>query len=117
MILITRESKAAGVAETYARQYRDLSKEFRLLDGRNPHAISLKLNALGANPDPDAVDAAIESKGWTQTTCNECNQDVDVVVQLGQEPDCESATANVCMQCLASAVRLAGKLMLVSKES
>jgi len=37
--------------------------------------------------------------------CHECDARVDVV-QVGQEPDYESATANVCLVCLKKAVAL-----------
>mgnify|MGYP001587518420 CR=1 FL=1 len=38
--------------------------------------------------------------------CDECGCDVDLVVQLGEEPDCESNTANVCRECIQKAVDL-----------
>lgn len=43
---------------------------------------------------------------WMQNICNECNQDADVVVQLGEEPEYDSATANICFNCLEKALKL-----------
>ena len=45
---------------------------------------------------------------WTRNKCDECDADVYATVQLGQEPDYESATANICLDCLKKAVALAG---------
>ncbi len=42
----------------------------------------------------------------TKCNCNECGKNADIVVQLGQEPDYESATANICLDCLKRAVEI-----------
>lgn len=38
--------------------------------------------------------------------CNECGEMKDTVVQLGEEPNYESSTANVCFDCLRKALAL-----------
>jgi hypothetical protein len=44
---------------------------------------------------------------WTSISCDECGDDKDAVIELGQEPDYESATAHVCIDCLQKAMELA----------
>lgn len=38
--------------------------------------------------------------------CDECGGMVDIVVELGEEPDYESSTANICFPCLRNAIAL-----------
>ena len=41
----------------------------------------------------------------SSVVCDNCGQRVWSTVQLGEEPDHESSTANVCLECLLDAVR------------
>lgn len=105
---ITRHSAAATVAARWRAQYGDKPAGYRLAKGADPQEILRKLEALGAEPNPDDVDAVIGGPGWTNGDryCNECNSsDVDVV-QLGDEPDWESSTAKICGACLLKALML-----------
>jgi hypothetical protein len=44
--------------------------------------------------------------GWTRTECHDCGA-VDVnVVEMGQPPDYDSCTANICELCLRRALAL-----------
>lgn len=63
-----------------------------------------KLIALGPTPEPGFVDQIIGSTSWTRCVCTECeDKNARAVVQLGQEPDYESCTAWVCLECLTLA--------------
>lgn len=55
---------------------------------------------------PEAVDEAFGNSSWTRMQCDECGAHVDWVVELGQEPDYESATACICRSCLNKALLL-----------
>ncbi len=95
MKLITRASRAAEAATFWRRQYGDG------YDGW-PGPITRALEALGPNPDPDAVDAAIGNPSWTECfACDECGQP-GPVVRLGEEPEC----ARICQDCLRKALAL-----------
>lgn len=54
--------------------------------------------------------------------CHECSKTIndDVVMEIGEEEDWDSATARVCLSCLKKAVKLAeaasAKLDAVKKE-
>jgi len=94
MKLITRQSLANKACERWAEQYPIERWPDRQL-------VLKKLIELGDNCNPDEVDAIIGNGSWTRTKCDECNNDDGVdVIQLGQEPDYESNTANICKDCL-----------------
>ena len=109
MKLITRQMKADTAARDWFHTYAHTSywEEGRFaVSGLTKEETHIKLVALGANPNPDDVDAVIGNKSWTDCRCDDCGKYVDAVVQLGQEPDYDSATANICFPCLKKAVKL-----------
>jgi hypothetical protein len=50
------------------------------------------------------VKAIIGNDSWTRIDCDECNQRVSVAVSLGAEPDWDSDTATICVECLGKAI-------------
>ena len=46
---------------------------------------------------------------WVETECHECGRRNVSVVQLGEPPDYESQTADICIDCLRQALALAEK--------
>lgn len=96
MEVITRRSRAAEAHERWERQYGDATGDKK--------AITQRLAALGAWPEPEAVNAVIGNDSWTECTCNECGESVPLVVRLGEPPDYESSTADVCERCLSAAL-------------
>lgn len=51
----------------------------------------------------------IGNSSWArERACNECGKETWDVVELGETPDYESATACVCRDCLRAALRLLG---------
>ena len=103
MKLITRRSRTMEVVDDWRRQYEDGQY------GQDKLTILLRLAALNLSTvDPDEVDDIIGNDNWTSPgDCTDCGaEDLAAVVQLGQEPDYESATANVCADCLRKALDL-----------
>lgn len=76
-------------------------------DTEKIHAAVSALNLETAPPED--VQAAMQfPSGWIrQPKCDECGREVDVVVQLGEPLDYESSTANVCIECLRAAIKVA----------
>ena len=96
MKLITRHARAAEAAIQWESQYQG---------DREGKAAAIRL--LGDSPDPDAVDAIIGNDSWTRVPdCDECKREVAAVVEIGEEPDYESATARVCVDCLRAALAI-----------
>lgn len=53
------------------------------------------------------VDKAMGTRGWAgPPTCDECNTKTWNCVQLGEKPNYDSATANICIDCLRKAIAL-----------
>jgi hypothetical protein len=104
---ITREILAREAAASWAEQYRATIEK----DPNDRKAkIARGLIALGPDPDPDAVDEVIENCSWTRVPkCSACGEGFQqFVVQVGEAPDYESRTANLCRNCIRSAAIVAG---------
>ena len=57
----------------------------------------------------DQVAEIIGNSSWArERACHECGKEAWDVVELGEQPDYESATACVCRDCLHAALRLLG---------
>lgn len=96
MKLITRNTLAAEAASKWQSQY-----------GGDRDGKSAAIRLLGDKPDPDAVDAIIGNDSWTRVPCcDECGLSAVSVVEIGEELDYESATAQICANCLRSALAL-----------
>lgn len=100
-VLITREMMAANTAERFRQQY---GPDFGVYPFGDSGEILRQLLALG--PTPTVQQVEILCPGWTLLDCDECGEKVDQVVQVGQEPDYESATACICWRCATNAVAL-----------
>lgn len=107
MELLTRNILARTAAERWRRQYPD------------DKAKQPALVALGDRPNPDDVNRIVGNKSWTEVpTCGECRRhNLPSVVQLGDEPDYDSSTAWVCLDCLRKAVALAETVECVIVEN
>lgn len=100
MEVITKQQIVDDVPRRWEAQYRHW-------DDVRKQDILTQLKALEKPIDASAVNTIIGKDSWTQVKCDECGQSVELVVQLGQEPDYESATACICVKCLKAAVKLA----------
>ncbi len=60
--------------------------------------------ALG--PDTTLEDAERIAKGWVTFWCDNCHEYVPVAIQLGDEPDYESATVTLCLPCFDKAAEV-----------
>lgn len=105
MKLITRDDLASDAARRWKSQYfRD--GKWTGLSISSPRTIYESLLALGDSPSPESVNDIINNSTWTEVRCDECKRQVSMAVQLGQEPDYESATATICLLCLKKSVTL-----------
>jgi len=55
------------------------------------------------------ITSELISGAWSHVGCDECGEKIEVGVQIGEEPYCESATAIICRDCLTKAVKLIGE--------
>jgi len=101
MKIITRQTKANEAAKRWVAQYG--VKEPAQLKG-----IGKKLLELGDNPNPDEVDKIIGNNSWTAPPdCNECHKtNLSAIIEVGDEPDYDSSTAWLCVNCVEKALHL-----------
>jgi hypothetical protein len=106
MQVITRKLKAKEAAEKFKERYNSQGyKRWRNYGFGDTEQIYKDLKSLGENPSPDDVDKIIGNKSWTEIVCDECNNNVEDVVRLGEEPDFGSRTAYICLDCLEKAIK------------
>lgn len=101
MKVITRERLAVLAADKWKQTY---FRKGEWQYGNDKEVIYDKLMELGDNPSYKDVDEAIGNTSWTNIYCDECNESVLKVIQLGEEPDYESSTACICKPCLLKAM-------------
>lgn len=108
MKLITRQDLANTVAERWRKQYQLEDGSWRQLyiGVGDSKSIFIQLIDLGPQPKPDDINKIIGNGTWTGLTCDECDRDVDEVVQLGEQPNYDSSTASICRLCLRQATEL-----------
>lgn len=98
MYLITRESIVRQVPERWAKQYPES------IEGRTAFATIYKKLLAAVPLTEEVADRIIGNTSWTSLICDECGQEVSAVMVVGQEPDYESATASLCLDCLQKAL-------------
>ncbi len=102
MYKFTLQDKLDSVVDDYARQYR---MNMVFADGSSSDSKLESLKQL--NPvTKQEVDRIIGNDSWISMYCDECGKSVDATIQLGQEPDYDSRTTNVCIECLKKAIAL-----------
>ena len=99
MRLLTERFQIYTVAQRWRRQYPSG------LDG-----IELKLDKLHmGNATSAEIALIIGNESWVQPQeCSECHLRTWNIIEVGEEPDYESNTANLCFGCLRKAAILAG---------
>ena len=102
MNLITKSDILKELPKRYSHQY---PKNREFWDGKSSGQILELLRIEKPLTEARAIEILGHSS-WTSLKCDECNREVQAVVQLGQEPDYESATACICVDCLNEAVKL-----------
>lgn len=92
------QEDVAGVAERWKQQYGGRGWT-SVIDGRHSKDIYAALCALPATATPKDVADVIGNDSWCGSACDEC-YGRPAVIQIGQEPDYESATVTLCAACV-----------------
>lgn len=104
MKIITSQSLANGVYARWEEQY----DGYTFVDGEKKKTIMQSLKNLQAPVDPEEVNRIIGNTSWTTPpSCDVCGKFNGPVIEVGEEPDYESNTAYICLDCVQSVVRLA----------
>jgi hypothetical protein len=106
MKIFTERDLILGVVARWKAQY---NPKYYLT---NPHMLN-KIEILKNLEELDLktataqeVNAIIGNDSWITMSCHECGTKTLTVIQVGQEKDYESATANLCKSCLEKAYKL-----------
>lgn len=103
--LITKQSKVKPAIERFLKVYPQYHKQF----GDTGYWSKDRFDAISTlNPDT-ATPADIErtmNSSWSENRCDECQEDFDTLVQIGQEPDYDARWLCLCEGCLMSAASL-----------
>lgn len=104
MKLITRKNRAASAADAFREQYCHVGV-WRTYDSWDEQPEVMHGRLLGMERTPDSVAEAL-GESWVMVECDECGASVEAAVEMGQEPDYESATATICIPCIRKAAAL-----------
>ena len=100
MLLMSERNQMRTVADRLRRQF---GNEQGWKEAVLPRLLALDCEKDGA----DKVEAIIGNGSWVrQYGCSECGIESWDIVQVGEPPDYESATAWICRDCLKSALKL-----------
>ena len=108
MHLITVRDRIKAIPVEWRRQYyKPISMSWGTLINRDAGQVYTKLCGLDTDTClKQDIDTIIGNTSWTRIVCDNCGKDVGAVIQLGQELDYESSTANICVDCLGQALTL-----------
>jgi len=97
MKIITKQHKIDNITKSWYKQYKRY-----MTPGGDKLEIYEKLLKLDQPTEAEIIDI-IGNKSWTENYCDECGEDWEILIQIGQEPDYESRTAKICQSCLRKA--------------
>lgn len=105
MKLLDERTQVREVAQSWHRQYGEgtygMDKRGRMV-GRELAALNVETATAMQ------VAEIIGHNGWVKPQkCDECGTESWKIVQIGEEPDYESSTANICADCIRKALALA----------
>lgn len=110
MRVVSRAAKAKGVAHSWYCTYFNKSSGWcttRTIGSLLTKEETYKaIVALGENPDPDAIDALIGNRSWTQVDCEECGAHSNESIGLGEDYEVGGPDVLVCRPCLRKALKL-----------
>lgn len=100
MRILTRQVIAQEAPQKWAREYSHMASHSQSM-------ITKELASLTKPINPDDVDRIVGNTSWTYLQhCSSCKENPDVIVEVGEAPDYDSATAWLCPSCLRKAVSL-----------
>lgn len=109
MKLITQRELIRGVAAKWREQYAPNGKWLSVGAAFDKREVYERLRELdGETVAAEQVDGIIGNGSWTSLRCDDCDVSVGAVVEVGQPPDYESATARLCEACARKAAAAFG---------
>ncbi len=112
--ICTKSQMIASIADRWkASYYYPVSGGW---DGRDKKEIYDRL--VKERPTTAApIAEIIGDDSWTRLPCDGCNQDSELLVTVGAEPDYDSSTASICPTCLRAALALVPQCELQARDT
>ena len=107
MRVITKRSLIATVADRFRETHQRRGEWMLSGEGKDAPSIYAQLAALPPSSSEDAVAAIIGDGRYTENICDECGEDCEVTVLLGEEIHHPTDMMAICLDCLKQARRLA----------
>ena len=115
MEIISKRDRIRSVKIQYDRQYGGKPDGWLLSDGTSPKEKSAALALLNLEVcAEEAVNEIIGNDSWTALKCDECEDDCDFLISLGESPGQGERWANVCHACLMNALEMMDNVLLSS---
>lgn len=95
--LIKKADIVANVPKRWAEQYKDWKDRG---DKWDKGEITRSLLALPAGFSAQEVNDIIGNTSWTEVHCDECGNESEILVRLGQGQDYEARWVDLCERCL-----------------
>lgn len=107
MKILYRADKVSGVPAAWKEQYCK-NGEWANYGSRANDKEEIYKALIACNPlTAEDANRIIGNNSWTSDGCDECGKDdCENLLQLGEEPDWESRTVNICSDCLNKAIEL-----------
>lgn len=102
-MITTKRWKIDNVAKHWKNQYYHRG-QWKVYAPGNAEHVYIALSALPTGATEEDVVAIIGNNSWIECKCNQCWRDVDAIVSVGEEPDYESRTADLCRDCVLLAL-------------
>lgn len=107
MKIRTQRQLIQAVAKRWRQQYQPFKPDAILHGGKTKQEIADALDKLdGDTATAEDVNAIIGNDSWTDLKCDECKEYVTATIEVGDEPDYESHTAELCLNCAEKAAAL-----------
>jgi transcription elongation factor Elf1 len=78
--------------------------------GADKHEKTALLRSLPEGFTAEQVNEVIGNSSWTSNKCDECGQDHNFLVRIGEEPDYDARWVDVCLECIGNAVKALGSV-------
>ncbi len=107
MRVTTKQTLIATIAERFRDAHQRRGEWIPTADGRDAAAIFAKLAALPKDATEELITASVGDNRWTENVCDECHEDRDITIILGEEIHHPTDAIALCPDCLKKATKLA----------
>ena len=106
MKIITKRDQIKGIIKSFRDAYGESLDKPSWVHGKTRGDLLQELKTLNLDHATDKEIYNILDRDWVSLRCNECGLWGGKVIQLGEEPDYESNTVWVCIDCIKKALKI-----------